>query len=315
MIQNTVYKIITYLSEITDDTTDKNVQSRLNSLLKGEELHTLTKSFRDYRKVEKGKIQKENTNLFNQLVLLVEVYRNILDIIGENWHLSPESEQEKTKYKIYAVSCLFNKSTQTILDMVALLENGSLVPTLALWRIIYENYIISTYLLSKPDVISKRFNDHWYITENKLRNGKKQSIADKAASLIQEYGPAYEDNYGWAAGKESKKGSFRAFAKIHNKVKEKEYSEIYSFASDIIHSSSFSVNRSIFTDGKHGNTEMIGMFSDNMGLPVNWTIHLMKKFVSELLESFHFEDLGIKAALGQVLEVLSQAILFELQSE
>jgi hypothetical protein len=314
-MQRAIYRIISYISEITDESSQKEVQSKLNSLLKGEELHSLTKNLRDYRKTEKGKIQKENANLFQQLLLLVEVYRNILDIIGENWHLSPESEQEKTKYKIYAVSSLFNKSTQTILDMIALLENGSLVPTLALWRIIYENFIISRYLLKKPDEVSARFNDHWYITENKLRNGKKKNIADKAASLIRDYGPAYEDNYGWAAGKESKKGSFRAFAKIHNKVKEKEYSEIYSFASDIIHSSSFSVNRSIFTDGKHGNTEMIGMFSDNMGLPVNWTIHLMKKFVSELLEAFHFDDLGIKEALGQVLEVLSQAILFELQSE
>ena len=310
-MQRIIYRIITYISEITDDTSQKAVQGRLNSLLKGEELHSLTKNFREYRKAEKGKIQKENTNLFHQLLLLVEVYNDIIDIIGENWHGSPESEKEKNKYKIYAISSLYHRSTQTILDMVSLLENGSLIPTLSLWRSIYENYIISRYLLKKPDEFSARFNDHWYITENKLRKGKTSSIAEKAASLIKEYGPAYEDNYGWAAEKQSNKGSYQAFAKIHNQVKDKKFSEIYSFASDIIHSSSFSVNRSIFNDGKHGNTEMIGMFSDNMGLPVNWTIHLMEKYTVLLLESFYFEDHQIRTALGKILEVLSLSVLAE----
>lgn len=314
-MQRTIDKMKTYLSEITDDSSQKEMQSKLNSLFKGNELHSLTKSFRDYRKTGKGKIQNNNTNLFHQFLLLIEIYTDIIEIIGENWHKSPASTQDETKYKIYAVSCLFNKSTQTMLDMLTLLENGSLVPTLVLWRIIYENYIITKYLLSKPDNMSKRFNDHWYITENCLRKGKDESIAKKVVSLIDEYGPAYKDNYGWAADKESKKGRFRAFAKIHNKVKEKEYSEIYSFASDIIHSSSFSVNRSIFTDGEHGNTEMIGMFSDNMGLPVNWTIHLMEKFAAELLNAFHFDDSGERIALRQVLEVLSLSILAELQKD
>lgn len=311
-MQKTIYQIIDYLSEITDGSSQKAVQSKLNSLLKGEELHSLTKSFRDYRKTEKGKIQKEYANLFQQILLLVEVYNDILDIVRMNQDTSSETEQENPKYKIDAISSLYFRSTQTILDMISLLESGSLVPTIVLWRMIYENYIISKYLIKKPEEVSKRFNDHWIITENKLRNEKNQTIAEKAKALINEYGPAYEDNYGWAAKKNSKKGSYRAFATIHNVVKEKEYTEIYSFASDIIHSSSFSVNRPIFSDGEHGNTEMIGMFSDNIGLPVNWTLHLMKKYTDVLLVSFQFEEQRLRNALSQVLEVLSLSILSEL---
>ena len=315
MASRTIYRIINYLSEIIDDSPQKAVLSKLNSLVKGEELHSLTKLIRDYRKVERGKIQKKNANLFHLLLLLVEVYNDIVDIVGENWYKSPESDQENTKYKIYAVSCLYYRSTQTMLDMVTLLENGSLVPTLALWRSLYENYIISRYLLKKPEEVSKRFNDHWYITENKFRKGNKQSIADKAAALIQEYGPAYGDNYGWAAETGATKGDFNNFSKIRNTVKEKDLSELYSFASNIIHSSSFSVNRPIFTDGKHGNNKMVGMFSENLELPVNWTVQIMEKYSRMLLESFHFTDQELKEALGNILEILSLAVFAEVSGE
>lgn len=97
--------IISNLSEITDDSSQKTVQSKLNSLLKGVELHSLTKNFRDYRKAEKGKIQKDNANLFYQFLLLIEVYNDIMDIVGENWHKSPEVDQENTKYIPAGLRC------------------------------------------------------------------------------------------------------------------------------------------------------------------------------------------------------------------
>lgn len=311
----TIYKVMSYLLEISKDTSPKEIESILNSLLKGKELRSLTKPIRDYRRAEKDQIQKKNVNLFYQFSLLIAVYTDVIDIIGENWHRSPASNKEETKYKIYAVSCLFYKSIQTMFDMLALLENGALVPTWVLWRIIYESYITSKYLLKKSDDISKRFNDHWQITENRIMKGKNEKIAQKVASLINEYGPAYENNYGWAADKESKKGKYSTFAEIHNEEKNEDFTYFYSLASYIIHSSSFSVNRPIFTDGKHKNTEMVGMFSGGIQLPIKRTIHVMQNFVMILLEYFHFEDPDEKKVLVKIIEVLALSILSELKKE
>jgi hypothetical protein len=195
--------------------------------------------------------------------------------------------------------------------MLSLLESGSLVPTLVLWRIIYENYIISRYLLDNTDDMSERFNDHWLITENRIRKGGNEAIASKIASLIEKYGPRYQDNYGWAGSKKNEKGRFNSFAAIHNQMKSKEFFEMYSFTSDIIHSSSYSVNRSIFSDGRYGNTDMIGTFFDDFRLPIEWTLQVMEKFVGIILEYFYFEDPYEKKSLCQIIEVLSLSIIAE----
>jgi hypothetical protein len=57
-----IYKIISSLSDLSEDITKNDMVKKLNSLFKGEELHSLTKSLRDYRKESRGKIQREHSN-------------------------------------------------------------------------------------------------------------------------------------------------------------------------------------------------------------------------------------------------------------
>lgn len=313
-MSKTIHWIMSKLSEISEDTSPKEIRSKLNSLLKGKELHALTKPIRDYRKAERDKIQSKNATLFQQFTLLIEICKDIIDSIGENWNDSPDYNKEETKYKIDAVTRLFNRSIQIMFDMLSLLENGALIQTLGFWRIIYETYITSKYLLNKPDNVSKRFNDHWQTTENRIMGDENKKIVE-ADSPNKEYESIYKSNYGWAADEESKKGRYSTFASIHNEEKDEDFSNMYFFASDIIHSSSYSVNKSIFTDGEHGNVEMIGMFSGGIQLPIEWTIHVMQKFVMVLLEYFPFEDPDEKKSIVQIFKGLASSILSELKKE
>ena len=171
--------------------------------------------------------------------------------------------------------------------MLALFENGALTTTLVLWRMLYENFIIASFLINNDDEMSLRFNDHVVIERFKLLKPKTKEEHNEYNSLREKYGKQFKQPYGWAMNSED--DSIRSFSDIRSKVSNDEFSDYYNFSSKITHASSLSVNKSFFSDNGHGNINMLGIFSEGLELPYELTIRVMTKF-AEMITLFFIEE-------------------------
>lgn len=281
-----INEVVNLVYEIGELRNDNDATKRLNTFFKGQELHDITKNFRDYRKKEKGKISKEYNTQLQQYILLIEFYLDVTRHIEENWKNS--DTKNETEYRINTSLKLFYKSVQTVIDILTLFESGSLTGCLPLWRMIYENYVVSLFLLNNNEKKSMMFNDHELVDEYIiLKSMTKSRIkgSEKIERLTNKYGLHFKKPYGWAFEPEEK--PINTFWQIRKAVNEKEFYEFYKFASTLLHSSSLSVNRSMFSDGKHGNTGMVGSFLKNLELPYQLTIRIMKVYVDSLIDFFY----------------------------
>jgi len=304
----TIYKIAESIIDIASSGNERERKGKLNNLLQGSGLHSLTSSLRDYRKRSQGEIKKKYSTLFQQLMLLVQIYLDISEQIGRSWNNTSKKFQESTQYRINAVSKLYNKSTQTTLDMLTLLENGSLVSTLPLWRMIYENYLVSKFLISQEDDISLQFNDHELFDITRFITKPSKSDKKKIDIFIQKYGDHFKTPYGWAYKSDSKK-QYKSFQDIQKVVKEKDFASHYKLTSAMIHSSSFSVNRSIFSDGEHGNVNMLGIFNTNLDFPYQITVQIMLKYSELLINQFVEGMLDEKSVLLDTVDLVTRFVL------
>ncbi len=280
---NEVEKLIYEIGELRND---NDAKKRLNTFFKGQELHQITKNFRDYRKKEKGKISKEYNTKLQQYILLIEFYLDVGRYIKDYWKKS--DSKNETEYRINTSFKLFYKSVQTVIDILTLFESGSLTACLPLWRMIYENYVITLFLLKNNENKSIRFNDHEPVDEYIILKAMTKSKI-KGEKIIEElknkYGSHFTHPFGWTY--ENGEKALNSFSHIRNAVGEEEFYEFYKFASTLLHSSSLSVNRSMFSDGKRGNTGMVGSFHKNLELPYELTVRIMKAYVDSLIDFFY----------------------------
>ncbi len=303
-----INEIVNLLLEIGESPTETDVTKRLNIFFKGQQLHHITKQFREYRKREKGKISKEYDTLLQQYILLVEFYIDVSRHIGEKWKRS--RGKNETQYRINTSSKLFYKSVQTMIDILTLFENGSLTGCLPLWRMIYENYVVTLYLLSNNDKKSMMFNDHELADEYiilKEMNESRIKGTETIDHLTNKYGSHFIKPYGWAY--ETGEKALNTFWQIRKIVNEKEFYEFYKFASTLLHPSSLSVNRPMFSDGKHGNTRMIGSFLKNLELPYQLTVRLMKAYVDCLIDFFYEVEDTEKKIIEDVNGILMKFVI------
>lgn len=302
---NRVENLIYDIGKLRDN---NDVKKRLNTFFKGKELHQITKNIREYRKKEKGKISKEYNIKLKQYILLIEFYLDVGRHIEDNWKNS--DSKNETEYRINTSFKLFYKSVQTVIDILTLFENGSLTGCLPLWRMIYENYVITIFLLENSENISMMFNDHELVDEylilksmTKSRIKGEENIED----LKTKYGKCFLKQYGWAY--EDEKNRINNFGQIRKAVNENEFYEYYKFASTLLHSSSLSVNRSMFSDGKHGNTNMVGSFFKNLELPYELTIRVMKVYVDCLIDFFYDSKDTNKIIIKDINNILLNFVL------
>ncbi len=303
-----IYDIAHSILEIGEEIDDSLAVRRLNDLLKGTKLHSLTEDLRKYRKTERGKIKKNNAVKFQQYMLMIKIYLDVAEHIGAKWRTS--TNKDKTKYRINTSLKLFHKSIQICLDLLTLMENGSLTSSLALWRMIYENYVVSMFLLNQNETISKMFNDHKLVEHNNILSSDHKQTSyktDDVEKLKQEYGDHFTEPYGWAYEKGQRK--IGTFSMIRKLTKENEFYGYYKLTSSLSHSSSLSVNRSFFSDGKRGNINMIGVFHQNLELPYRMTIMLMKSYANTLIDYFYRDDDSEKGVIVSINTIVSQFVL------
>ncbi len=243
-----------------------------------------SKSFHVYRQKSRTSRMRIFAESILNLEFLTEYLSEVNDIIGIAWKSSQNNEG--TKYRINTSTKLFNKSRQTIIEIIALLENGYFVGALSLWRSLYENYVISLFLLDSDEQVSKRFNDYEIVERYRLvepDDTTRSELLQTITELKQKYGDQFNTFYGWAKKYRREKTTFGSICKT---VNENEFRKFYRISSDLLHSSSFSVNRSVFYGNDLGNTQMIGSLSKGFDIPYNLTIRVITRHAERMIMSF-----------------------------
>jgi ribosomal protein S25 len=214
--------------------------------------------------------------------------------------LYEKHKDENIKFRINTCGKLYLKSIQTCIDLLTLFEKGSLTSSFLLWRSIYNDFVIAKFLANSEEEISSCYNEYAEIQKHFLFSGINKLTEKEISESKKKYGKNLKNNYNWAINIERK----RDFDEIRKRIKEEKYYTEYKFASMYHHASSFSVNNSVFYDNEHhGNTNMLGYFSENIEIPYNLTVSVMKDFTDVMLEIFFNDERKICVTLlNEVLE-------------
>lgn len=261
---------------------ESELKGRINELLKGKKLHEEISPLKKYRVEAKGKIAKANSTKFQQYMMYFIFADEVVEMVGESWRQSPD--KDKTQYRINATTKLFNKTRQIMLDLLPLFEHGALPSCLVLWRSMYENYVFAKYLFTSSDEESDRFNDYATIQTGLMSKEFKAKHSAKIEGLLNKYGKEFSEPFGWIT-----MAKIKSISGVIKHTKEKEFADYYRFTSMQIHASPFSVNKSVFHEGEHGNANMLGVFSEGMELPFNLVIKVMSQF-ADMMIGFFLKD-------------------------
>ena len=259
--------------------------AKINSFLEGRKLDEMIHNFWEYRNKIKVEINENYISLIKELsffFLFLEDINNFIKISFEE-----NKNKEEIKYRINVCSKLYNKSLQTFIDIFGLLENGSISNVYLLWRSIYENYIITKYLVDGPEEEAKLFNEHKIIQEKRLL--AKEFTGEEIEKFIKLFGKDFKNDFCWAKRINGKKTIY----KIIKYINENTYYPFYILSTLIGHSSSFSVNRGIIYQDEIPNTSMIGYFPEKVAHQINLLITTLTDYAKLLLKHFVNEDYRI----------------------
>jgi hypothetical protein len=275
-------EIIEEIGDSKKKPTQEEFLAKLNSFLKGKKLDKIINDFFNYRNKTKGEIIENYPSLIKELAfffLFLEDINNFINISFEE-----NNRTDKIKYRINVCSKLYNKSLQTFIDIFGLLENGSVSNVYLLWRSIYENYVITKYLIDGPEEESKLFNEHKIIQEKRLLN--KGFTDEEVERFTKLFGKDFKNDFSWA----KRIKGIKTINKIIKYINENTHYQFYILSTLIGHSSSFSVNRGIISQDEIPNTAMIGYFPDNVTHQVNLLLTTLTDYAKVLLEHFVNKD-------------------------
>jgi hypothetical protein len=281
---------------VNENITSKEFSKQIENLFYDTFIDKVNKDFIRYKLKREIEITKENNRLFKHFTFLIMFYNEIIENINAKYKLDNNSF---IKYRINTCEKLYLKSIQLCIDMLSLFEKGALVSSFLLWRSIYNDYVITKYLLQSGEEISECYNEFAKVQKYIILKDKSVLSDEEIKKYKEKYGNL-NNNFAWAINIKGLKN----FMIIQNKVKEKKYCKEYKFSSMYHHASSFSVNNSIFYgDEDYGNTNMPGFFSGNIEIPYNLTVSLMKDFTDAMINFFLNDEKGkLILALNALLE-------------
>jgi len=257
---------------------DKELAKDLNTYLKGEKLETSIKEIWNNRESNKSAINSKYKDMIQQLSFLFLLLQDINGFIKQSF--DNKKDKDTIKQRITACNKVYNKSLQTFIDMLGLLDNGSMMNSFLLWRSIYENYIIACYIAKGTEEEAKLFNEYETVQKNKL-TGVKLTKEEKE-KYAKKYGRDFESNdLCFAKNMKGKK----VFIKFVRLAKEKRLYKYYMMSSYVGLSNAFSVDNGITYDPKAANKK-IGFYSEEVTKSINAYINLLTEFANMMIDNF-----------------------------
>jgi len=258
---------------------DKELFKQLKVYLSGEKLENSIKSLWDSRENNKIAIQHKYPNLIKQMSFFALLLMDINYFKDASY--KEKKEKAKIKYRYNVSAALYNKSLQTFLDVFGLLVNGSVSSTFLLWRSIYENFVISKYLVNSTEEEANLFNDYEIIQRYKLI-GKKPTKEEREV-YVKKFGRDFETNdYCWAKSLRGKK----TFLKVVRSIKENKLFKFYLLSAYQGHSSSFTVNKGFEYHENSSDINRIGFYPDEVTKSLNAFIAVMSEFANLMVDNY-----------------------------
>lgn len=258
---------------------DKELFKLLKVYLSGEKLESSIKDLWSSRENNKAVIQQKYPNLIKQLSFFVLLLIDINSFKEASY--KEKKDKVKIKYRYNVSSTLYNKSLQTFLDVFGLLINGSVSSTFLLWRSIYENFVISKYLVNSTEEEADLFNDYEIIQRYKLLGKKPTKEAREI--YIKKFGRDFETNdFCWAKSLRGKK----TFIKVVKSVKENKLYKFYLLSAYLGHSSSFTVNKGFEYHENRADINRIGFYPDEVTKSLNAFIAVMSEFANLMIDNY-----------------------------
>jgi len=271
---------------------DREFLKSLNLYLKGEKLEIFIKDFQNNREGNEAKINENYPNLIQQL----SFYYLLLQDINSSIKASYDNKKNKDEIKNRLNVCtkLYNKSLQIFTDMFSLLENGSGLNALLLWRVIYENYAIVNYITNGKEEEAKLFNEYEVVQKNKLLGVK--ITKEEKEKFAKKYGRDFDSNeYCWAKFIRGKK----SFLKIIRSIKEKKFYKYYLLSNNIGRSNAFSVNNGIVYNEKAG-SKATAFSSDDVTKGLSIFISVLTEFAGIMIDNY-IDDKKSKETLKKMV--------------
>lgn len=181
----------------------------------------------------------ENPELQN-IALYYEEVRKILNYLERKYIVN-----KKISHHLSILHKLLQKSVIKLSSVISLYCAGNFDDFYAVYRNIYEHFILFSYILDNDDV-SDAFIDHSFMTFYLLKE-ELGTITESEKSKIAEYehihGDKFKHDYGWAQNKFKKKDKINLKDLISvcpNKDMINEYDFNYTYACKFVHASSYS---------------------------------------------------------------------------
>jgi|GEM_PF-3979489 len=257
---------------------DKELAKSLNAYLKGEKLEECIKDFWNDRENNKTAVKENFPNLIQHLSFSFLLLQDVNGFVKQSYEA--KKDKDSFKQRINACSKLYNKSLQTYISMFGLLDNGSMMDSFYLWKSIYENYIVASYIAKGTEEEAKLFNEYETVQKNRLTGVKLSK--DEKAKLAKKYGRDFESNDLCFAKNMKGKKTFIKFVRL---AKEKKLYKYYQMAGYIGLSGAFSVNNGIVYDQKAASKKN-GFSAEETAKSVNAYINLMSEFAGLIIDNY-----------------------------
>ena len=180
-----------------------------------------------------------NPDLQN-IALYYEEIRNILNYLEKKYIVN-----KKISHHLSILHKLLQKSVIKLSSVISLYCAGNFDDFYAVYRNIYEHFILFSYILDNDDV-SDAFIDHSFMTFYILKE-ELGTITESEKSKMSEYealyGEKFRHDYGWAQKKFEKKDKVvlkDLISVCTNKDMIDEYAFNYTYACKFVHASSYS---------------------------------------------------------------------------
>ena len=180
-----------------------------------------------------------NPDLQN-IALYYEEIRNILNYLEKKYIVN-----KKISHHLSILHKLLQKSVIKLSSVISLYCAGNFDDFYAVYRNIYEHFILFSYILDNDDV-SDAFIDHSFMTFYLLKE-ELGTITESEKSKMSEYetlyGEKFRHDYGWAQKKFEKKDKVvlkDLISVCTNKDMIDEYAFNYTYACKFVHASSYS---------------------------------------------------------------------------
>lgn len=271
-----IEKFYNLIREIDSD--DSGFKKKFYELFESDNVKELTKQLNDY--IRKNKI-KGRVLYPGKIELFKAFFLFINDINNRIFAVTDEQIVTPFKFRRIVSTKLFLRSIRTSLDLISLIENGSSIGMLILWRSIYNDYVIAKFILSNEESTSEsylRFSSNQLAKLLSSEPAISKVISDELIKKIQ------KNDYAWTGLKE------KSFKGIVESIKEDKYYGHYQIASMYHHGSPFSVNHPLFQDEELDSTNSIAFLQKGIGYPHNLIVSTLADFTELMIDVFLSND-------------------------